>query len=75
MKKYLEIENLKKNNIIYGEENQGKNKFYFLFFLLYIFTSWNFFLSPSQTEKQIPQKGDNFFRFSKFSLQSLVTFW
>ena len=38
----------------------------------------NFFLLPPplppQTEKNT-QKGDNFFRFSKFSLQSLVTFW
>ena len=34
---------------------------------------FTFFIPPNWTK--IPQKGDNFFRFSKFSLQSLVTFW
>ena len=43
--------------------------------IVFVFLEILFFLFSPQTEKKIPQKGDNFFHFSKFSLQSLVTFW
>ena len=33
-----------------------------------------FFYSPPPPTEKIPQKGENFFRFAKFSLQSFVTF-
>ena len=34
-----------------------------------------FYPPPPQTENKLPQDGDHVFRFLKFSLQSLVTFW